>query len=123
MSRAQFTKLLAISFKNLQVLPYTLCCNCVIPTDFPPGSVVPTGSTDMGNVSHVIPSIHPFFDIGTEAINHAKEFTEASGDPKSQGPTLKVAKVLALTALKLMRCPDTLQKVKKQFEADIGQDL
>ncbi|CAL1285008.1 unnamed protein product [Larinioides sclopetarius] len=95
----------------------------IIPTDFPPGAVIPTGSTDMGNVSHVIPSIHPFYDIGTEAVNHTKEFTQACGDPESQGPTLRVAKALAMTALQLMRCPDTLQKVKKQFEADIAQGL
>ncbi|XP_055936700.1 xaa-Arg dipeptidase-like isoform X2 [Argiope bruennichi] len=95
----------------------------IIPTYFPSESMIPAGSTDMGNVSHVIPSIHPFYDIGTESINHTKEFTVASSDPKSQGPTLKVAKALAMTALKLMRCPETLQKIKKQFEEDIAQGL
>ena len=40
---------------------------------------MPAGSTDMGNVSHVVPSIHPMFRIGSEAVNHTKEFTVASG--------------------------------------------
>ncbi len=33
------------------------------------------GSTDMGNVSHVVPSIHPFLTINPgEAVNHQPEF-------------------------------------------------
>ena len=38
------------------------------------------GSTDMGNVSHVVPSIHPMFYIGTKAVNHTREFTVATGN-------------------------------------------
>jgi len=37
------------------------------------------GSTDMGNVSHVVPSIHPLFDIGGIGLNHTREFTADSG--------------------------------------------
>ena len=37
------------------------------------------GSTDMGNVSHVVPSIHPKFYIGTTVSNHSKGFTVAAG--------------------------------------------
>jgi amidohydrolase len=34
-----------------------------------------TGSTDMGNVSHEVPSIHPMLDIDSSpAVNHQKEF-------------------------------------------------
>ena len=38
-----------------------------------------SASTDMGNVSHVVPSIHPVFYIGSNAFNHTREFTTASG--------------------------------------------
>ena len=31
-----------------------------------------TGSTDMGNVSHVVPSIHPMYTINTTAVNHTR---------------------------------------------------
>ena len=37
------------------------------------------GSTDMGNVSHVSPSIHPVFSIGGSAVNHTRDFTADSG--------------------------------------------
>ncbi|GFU23745.1 peptidase M20 domain-containing protein 2 [Nephila pilipes] len=94
----------------------------IYPTVFS-GVDVPTGSTDMGNVSHAIPSIHPFFNIDTEAQNHSKEFTTASGDAKAQGPTLQVAKALAMTALTLMRYPETLEEAKKQFQIDIAGGL
>lgn len=37
------------------------------------------GSSDMGNVSHVVPSIHPFVAIETDgAVNHQKEFADAT---------------------------------------------
>jgi len=37
------------------------------------------GSSDMGNVSHVVPSIHPEFRIGTDFNSHTKEFAPAAG--------------------------------------------
>ncbi|MFP4073484.1 MAG: M20 family metallopeptidase [Actinomycetota bacterium] len=37
------------------------------------------GSSDMGNVSHVVPSIHPMISIDTHgAANHQKEFADAT---------------------------------------------
>lgn len=37
------------------------------------------GSTDMGNVSHEVPSIHPMIDIKcSPAVNHQKEFAAAT---------------------------------------------
>ncbi len=42
------------------------------------GSTLPVGaagSTDMGNVSHLVPTIHPMLDIHSgEAVNHQREF-------------------------------------------------
>ena len=40
---------------------------------------LPGAATDMGNVSYVVPSIHPLFFIGANVFNHTREFTEASG--------------------------------------------
>ncbi len=37
-------------------------------------------STDMGNVSYVVPSIHPTFYMGSQAFNHTRSFTEAAGN-------------------------------------------
>lgn len=83
---------------------------------------LPAASTDMGNVSYVVPSIQPVFYIGTNAANHTREFTEASGDPKAQPYTLAVGKALAMTAIDIFTQPDTLQKIKEEFAKKITMD-
>ena len=45
----------------------------------PENMYIPTGSTDMGNVSHVKPSIHPIFFIGKKVPNHTRDFTDIAG--------------------------------------------
>ena len=42
----------------------------------------PSGSTDMGNVSLVVPSIHPMYYIGGIAANHSPKFCTLSGQFK-----------------------------------------
>ena len=81
-----------------------------------------TGSTDMGNVSHIIPSFHPLYQIPSKGRNHTKEFSDAAGLPTAQEPTLKAAKSLALTAVSLLRCPSLLKEAKEEFELDIAKD-
>ena len=44
-----------------------------------PGLVRYGGSTDMGNVSHIIPSIHPKFNIGTMSHQHTRDFAATAG--------------------------------------------
>lgn len=76
------------------------------------------GSTDMGNVSFVVPSIHPMFAINTDAPNHSRDFTKAAGAPDAQKPTLIQAKALALTAIQLLQPGgDKLMKsIKAEFK-------
>lgn len=41
-----------------------------------------SGSTDMGNVSHVVPAIHPMLSLDCEpAVNHQREFAAATLTP------------------------------------------
>ena len=40
---------------------------------------IPSASTDMGNVSYEVPSIHPIFRIGTDEHVHGRDFTTAAG--------------------------------------------
>ncbi len=45
----------------------------------------PSGSTDMGNVSHLVPTIHPMLAIECgEAVNHQPEFAAATVTPSGQ---------------------------------------
>ena len=41
-------------------------------------------SSDMGNVSHVVPSIHPGLKIDTDAVNHQPEFAAATITPSGE---------------------------------------
>lgn len=45
-------------------------------------SVLLLGSTDFGNVTFVVPGIHPYFYIGSDALNHTEQYTEAAGEWK-----------------------------------------
>lgn len=76
----------------------------------------PTGSTDMGNVSHIVPSIHPMFAIPTKAFNHTREFTVDAGKESSQAPTLRQAKAMAMTAIDLFENPQLLSSIREDFE-------
>ncbi|XP_062296213.1 peptidase M20 domain-containing protein 2-like [Scomber scombrus] len=73
------------------------------------------GSTDFGNVSFIVPGIHPFFYICTDAFNHTEEYTEAAGAEKAQLYTLRTAKALAMTAVDVLCSPDLLMQVKEDF--------
>lgn len=75
----------------------------------------PSGSTDFGNLSFVVPGIHPYFYIGTEALNHTEEYTAAAGSDKAQFFTLRTAKTLVMTALDVLFNPELLKQVKEDF--------
>ena len=57
-------------------------------------------STDMGNVSHVVPSIHPWLGIETDgAVNHQKEFADACVTPSADQAIFDGALAMALTTI------------------------
>ncbi|HUV57360.1 MAG TPA: M20 family metallopeptidase [Acidimicrobiales bacterium] len=66
------------------------------------GAPKPTISTDMANVSLVIPSIHPLLGIPTNgAVNHQPEFTEACVTAAADQAVIDGAIALALTAVSI----------------------
>ncbi|PVD29140.1 hypothetical protein C0Q70_11737 [Pomacea canaliculata] len=74
------------------------------------------GSTDMGNVSHVVPSIHPKFFIDTTASLHSKDFATVAYTEKAETLSLKVAKALAMTAIDVLITPGLADKIKDEFK-------
>ncbi|XP_055341476.1 peptidase M20 domain-containing protein 2-like [Paramacrobiotus metropolitanus] len=81
----------------------------------PPGAY---GSTDMGNVSTTIPSIHPGFCIGDPhcTMIHTREFRDSVGKPVANHFAMKSAAALALTALELFSNPDFRKDVQTEFD-------
>ncbi len=82
------------------------------PTSIP---VEAAGSTDMGNVSHVLPVIHPVLDIGTRCAGHTVEMTAASIAPGADRCVLDGAKALAMTAIEFWSRPDLRDQVAAEF--------
>ena len=76
---------------------------------------VSTGSTDMGNVSQVVPSIHPTFSVGQMIINHTPEFTAAAITDAAHASMLTTAQTLAMTGVDLALDPDLVKRAKADF--------
>ncbi|WP_099223307.1 M20 family metallopeptidase [Listeria costaricensis] len=72
------------------------------------------GSTDAGNVSQRIPTIHPFIKIGPESlVAHTDAFREAARSEAGDAAIQTGAKLLAVTALRLFQEPETLTTIKQ----------
>lgn len=64
------------------------------------------GSLDMGNVSQVVPAIHPYIAIGPPSlVSHTREFAQAAGGPGAVRGLIVGAKALAATALDIFLDP------------------
>ena len=72
-------------------------------------------STDMGNVSNVVPSLHPNYAIGTGEVNHTREFTAVANTPAAHHNTLLAAKAMACTAIDVLITDGLLDNIKKNF--------
>lgn len=74
------------------------------------------GSIDIGNVSHVVPVIHPWIGIGdTSLIIHSKEFAEHSITEMGKDAIRKGAGALALTAYDVITSKENQDKIKEEF--------
>jgi amidohydrolase len=75
------------------------------------------GSTDMGNVSRVIPSIHPYIAIAPEGTpGHSTAFRDAAATPQAHENALVAAKAMALTAIDVLTDATVLQSARDEFE-------
>ena len=75
------------------------------------------GSSDIGDVSHVVPTIHPYVGIAEEDIpGHSKEFAVAAISNLGQEKMLVAAKALAMTAVDVFTNPEIVQKMKEEFD-------
>lgn len=74
------------------------------------------GSTDMGNVSQITPSIHPYLAIAPENVHvHTPEFTVATASENGIDGMCDAAKALAMIIVDLLSNPEILQKARDEF--------
>ncbi len=74
-------------------------------------------STDMGNVSYVVPSIHPV--LAASPMNctiHHPDFTKYAGSEMGEAAAIDGAKALAMTTLDFLCDPQFQKIVKEHFE-------
>jgi len=73
-----------------------------------------SGSTDMGNVSSAVPSIHPFINITSERVPwHSHAFAAAAREPAALEAMHLAAKALAFTAVDVLTRPELLREAKE----------
>jgi amidohydrolase len=76
------------------------------------------GSSDIGDVSNVVPAIHPFVAItDPDKSDHTPEFAAAAAGPRGQAVMLAAAQALAGTAVDLLTRPDLLERAWQDFHA------
>jgi metal-dependent amidase/aminoacylase/carboxypeptidase family protein len=89
------------------------------PYDRLPSSV--QGSTDMGNVSHRVPSIHPMLAASPLHVTiHNPEFAKWAGSEQGEAAALDGAKALAMTAIDFFADAGLRRRAREAFEAAAG---
>jgi amidohydrolase len=80
------------------------------------GAVV--GSTDMGNVSYVVPSIHPMVAVAPRGVGiHTPGFANYAASPTGDAGVIDGAKAMAMTIIDLWTSPTALESVANAFAA------
>ncbi|MFC2078575.1 M20 family metallopeptidase [Candidatus Bipolaricaulota bacterium] len=75
------------------------------------------GSTDMGDVTQVVPGIHAYVQIAEDDVaGHSREFTDASGSERGHLAMLAAAKALAMTTVNLLEDANLVAEIREEFE-------
>ncbi len=75
------------------------------------------GSTDMGNVSYLVPSIHPMIQVAPEGVAiHTVEFAEWARSDQGDAAVLDGAKAMAMTVVDLWADAELMARTRSAFE-------
>lgn len=86
-------------------------------SEHPEPALWAVGSSDIGNVSQIIPTIHPHVPLRPGINIHTREFADATVSPDGHRALMEGVKTLGLTAMELLFNPSMLQKIKADFSA------
>jgi amidohydrolase len=82
----------------------------------PTGSMIVAGSTDMGNVSYLLPAIHPMIRVSTPDIPiHTPDFATFAGGEPGDRAVIDGAKAMAMTIADLWLADGALDQVREAF--------
>lgn len=83
-----------------------------------------TGSTDMTNVSHRLPTIHPTMAIAPEGTpGHSREFAGHAGGEGGDGMLPVAMRVLAASAVELLRTPAVVDQAWEELRGRAGRGI
>jgi hypothetical protein len=75
-------------------------------------AAMPLGSTDMGNVTQLMPGIHPIVGIDAEGASiHQPAFAAAAAGPSADKAVIEGAVMLARTVVQLAETPTERDRV------------
>ena len=75
------------------------------------------GSTDMGNISHLVPSIHPMIaSAPSGATIHTQAFAKHSRESLADKAVIDGAKAMAMTAIDFWTSPERQKAVAQDFQ-------
>lgn len=81
------------------------------------------GSSDIGNVSHLIPTIHPYFQICDPGIvTHSPEFAVAAATARADEALLTGATLLAHTGADVLLEADLRHRMRASFREQLGRE-
>ncbi len=81
-----------------------------------------TGSTDFGDVTYVLPgSCLRIAFVPDGSASHSQEYLDAGKSKAAHDAIVYSAKILAATAYDLIRDPETMAKVKNEFNATLAK--
>lgn len=84
---------------------------------------LPTGSTDVGNVSYRCPTIQPEFSITDKKIPlHTKEFAEATMGSEGHKALLISSMALSKICIMVLTDKELREKIKREFTERIGKN-
>ncbi|WP_420833094.1 M20 family metallopeptidase [Shimazuella soli] len=79
------------------------------------------GSTDAGNVSQIVPTVHAYIKIGpSDLVGHTDEFREAAKSPQGDEALICSSKALALTGVRLITEPSLLSSIQEDFRNQVS---
>lgn len=81
------------------------------------------GSSDIGDVSQLVPTIHPYMKICNRGVaGHTPEFAAASASPRADELIATGSTLLAWTAADVLLNPQVRDRLREAFLAQMGRE-
>lgn len=78
------------------------------------------GSSDIGNVTMIVPTIHEYIAIAHLTMNtHTKEFAKAAKSERADKALIKAAKAMAMTGYDILVDKDLQEKIYREFKETV----